>query len=127
MTLRKKYGHSRILILLSAVLPILFAGPAGAAIDGIIDTSFSLTAKADLINTGDGGTPLLWGYANGGARAQYPGPTLIVNEGDTVTVQLTNSLSVAGGGAVPNVSIVFPGQQVTVLGTDPGVPGLLTS
>jgi FtsP/CotA-like multicopper oxidase with cupredoxin domain len=48
---------------------------------------------------------------------QYPGPTLIVNEGDTVTVTLTNDLPVA-------TSIVFPGQSgVTATG---GLEGLLT-
>ncbi len=35
---------------------------------------------------------------------QYPGPTLIVNQGDTVKIVLNNTLPVP-------VSIVFPGQQ----------------
>jgi manganese oxidase len=49
---------------------------------------------------------------------QYPGPTLIVNQGDTVTIHLRNELPVP-------VSIVFPGQQgVTAAG---GSPGLLTA
>ena len=49
---------------------------------------------------------------------QYPGPTLIVHEGDAVTVNLTNQLTVP-------VSIVFPGQiGVTASG---GAAGLLTS
>ncbi len=48
---------------------------------------------------------------------QYPGPTLIVNQGELVTLQLTNELPVP-------VSIVFPGQEgVAATG---GVPGLLT-
>jgi hypothetical protein len=123
----KIYRIARVPILLAAVLLFLLAGSAGAAIDGISGTSFNLTAKVDQISTADGGSVLLWGYANSGARAQYPGPTLIVTEGDTITVQLTNSLAVSGGGTVPNVSIVFPGQEVTVLVGDPGVAGLLTS
>ncbi|WP_373500398.1 multicopper oxidase domain-containing protein [Desulfococcus sp.] len=121
------YRISRVPILVAAVLLFLLTGSAGAAIDGISGTSFNLTARVDRISTADGGSVLLWGYANGGARAQYPGPTLIVTEGQTITVQLTNNLAVAGGGAIPNVSMVFPGQAVTVEGTDPGVPGLLTS
>ena len=47
---------------------------------------------------------------------QLPGPTLIVTEGDTVTVNLENNLPPAAG----NTSIVFPGFQVTDSG---GVAG----
>ena len=36
---------------------------------------------------------------------QLPGPTLIVTQGDTVTVTLTNNLPAAAG----NTSILFPG------------------
>jgi FtsP/CotA-like multicopper oxidase with cupredoxin domain len=60
---------------------------------------------------------LIWGYANGNGKAQYPGPTLIVNEGDTVTVNLTNTLT------DEPVSIAFPGQEGVVAA---GVPGLIT-
>jgi hypothetical protein len=60
---------------------------------------------------------LLWGYSDGDGRAQYPGPTLIVNQGDVITVNLTNGLNVAAG-TVPNASIVFPGQQVTATCAD---------
>lgn len=81
--------------------------------------TFNLTAKADYISTADGNSVYFWGYANGTGRAQYSGPTLIVTEGDTVTITLTNNLPAAAG----NVSIVFPGHQVTASG---GVAGLLT-
>jgi FtsP/CotA-like multicopper oxidase with cupredoxin domain len=47
---------------------------------------------------------------------QFPGPTLIVNQGDVVTVNLSNELTVP-------VSIVFPGQAAAAAG---GAPGLLT-
>ncbi len=40
---------------------------------------------------------------------QVPGPTLIVHEGDAVTVNLLNGLPTAAG----NTSILFPGFQVT--------------
>ena len=50
---------------------------------------------------------------------QVPGPTLIVTEGETVTVTLTNNLPAAAG----NTSILFPGFNVTTTG---GVAGLLT-
>jgi manganese oxidase len=105
--------------MLATLLMILSAGSAAAMINGITGPSFSLTAKADCISTPDGGSVYFWGYANGNARAQYPGPTLIVNEGQTVTVSLTNELPYPD----INVSIVFPGSIVT---PSEGVPGLLT-
>jgi FtsP/CotA-like multicopper oxidase with cupredoxin domain len=50
---------------------------------------------------------------------QIPGPTLIVTEGDTVSVTLTNKLPAAAG----TTSILFPGFAVTTSG---GTAGLLT-
>jgi Multicopper oxidase len=49
-------------------------------------------------------------------QMQIPGPTMIVNEGQTVTVTLTNGLPIAAG----NTSIVFPGFQVTATGGTAG-------
>ena len=49
---------------------------------------------------------------------QIPGPTLIVTEGQTVSVKLTNNLPTPAG----NTSILFPGFQVSATG---GAPGLL--
>jgi FtsP/CotA-like multicopper oxidase with cupredoxin domain len=51
---------------------------------------------------------------------QVPGPTLIVTEGQTVTVNLTNGLPAAAG----NTSILFPGFTLT---STTGVTGLLTA
>ena len=51
---------------------------------------------------------------------QLPGPTLIVTEGETVTVTLTNNLPAAAG----NTSILFPGFDVST--ATGGVAGLLT-
>jgi FtsP/CotA-like multicopper oxidase with cupredoxin domain len=110
---------------LGAVFMILSAVNASAMIEGITGTTFNLTATTGHISTPDGGSYLIWGYANGAGLAQYPGPTLIVNQGNLITVTLTNSLTVAGGGTPPNVSIVFPGQQTGALSTDPGAPGIL--
>lgn len=98
-------------------LLVLAVGTAWGVIDGISGPGFSLTAKSGYISTPDGNSVFFWGFANGDGIVQYPGPTLIVNQGDTVTVDLTNTLPVP-------VSIVFPGQeQVIVTG---GVVGLLT-
>ncbi|MDX9786297.1 MAG: multicopper oxidase domain-containing protein [Desulfobacterales bacterium] len=99
-------------------LSLLIAGSVQAMmpgmIDGITGPDFTLTAKSGHISTPEGNSVYFWGFANATGTdtpiVQYPGPTLIVNQGDSVTVALTNTLPV-------NVSIVFPGQgQVT---TDP--------
>jgi FtsP/CotA-like multicopper oxidase with cupredoxin domain len=103
--------------MVTAALLLLGAGGAQAMIDGVSGQNFNLTAKADYISTPDGVSLLMWGYALSGARAQYPGPTFIINQGETITINLTNEL------ALP-VSLVFPGQaNVTATG---GTPGLLT-
>lgn len=109
---------AKLFMLPAVLLAVLWTAQAGAAIDGITGPGFSLTAKADHISTPDSGSVLFWGYANGDGRAQYPGPTLIVNQGDTVTVSLTNQLP-----HNQNVSIVFPGHVVESSG---GTEGLLT-
>ncbi len=103
-------------------LVLLGTGAAWAVVDGITGPTFNLTAKADYITTGDGGSWLAWGYASDDAGPfpgvmQYPGPTLIVNQGDSVTIHLRNTLPMP-------VSIVFPGQSG--VGASGGSPGLLT-
>ncbi len=92
--------------------------PALAVIDGVTGTSFEFTARQDAISMPDGGSVTIWGYANttGGnaaARAQYPGPTLILHEGDVVTITLRNELDVP-------VSLVFPGQERVLTDDAPG-------
>jgi FtsP/CotA-like multicopper oxidase with cupredoxin domain len=99
----------------AAMLLLLLPALTLAKIDGVTGTSFTLTAKSDHITTADGTTMLLWGYANGAGRAQYPGPTLIVTQGQPITVTLKNQLNVP-------VSIVFAGQETQATG---GLPGLL--
>lgn len=117
--------------MLVGILMALGSVSAQAQIDGIGGTTFNLTAKVDKISTAEGGSYLLWGYSHdeGLNRAQYPAPTMIVNQGDTVTINLKNELTVAAG-VVPNVSIVFPGQEVTAscstAGTDTCPQGTLT-
>jgi FtsP/CotA-like multicopper oxidase with cupredoxin domain len=90
-----------------AFFAAICATGAGAEVAGINGPSFALTAKADRLSTPEGGSFLFWGFANGSGRAQYPGPTLIVNQGDTVTVSVTNGLPAAAG---QRVSLSFPGQ-----------------
>jgi FtsP/CotA-like multicopper oxidase with cupredoxin domain len=88
---------------ISALLLCAFTAAAGRMIDGVTGPTFNLTAKDGYISTPDGNSLYCWGYANGDGLMQYPGPTLIVNQGQTVTVNLSNTLSVP-------VSILFPGQ-----------------
>jgi len=103
-----------------ALLLMSLAGAAEAAIGGVTGTNFDFTAKPAIISTPDGDSLLVWGYGLDGGPMQYPGPTLIVNQGDEITINLTNALGVAG---MP-VSLVFPGQEgVSASG---GTQGLLT-
>ena len=106
--------------LIAVLLAILLSAlpfRVDAVIDGITGPSFNLTAEADYINTPDGDSLLIWGYAADGGVAQIPGPTLIVTEGDTVTINLSNNLPLPA-------SIVFPGLEgVVAFG---GTAGLLT-
>jgi len=91
---------------------------AYAMIPGVTGPTFNLSAKTGYISTPDGGSWHMWGYALDPNEMQYPGPTLIVTQGNNVTVNLTNQLTVP-------VSIVFPGQTgVTATG---GSPGLITA
>lgn len=101
----------------AAIVGLLLTGPiwteqARAAIPGIVAQTFNLTATAGAISTADGYSVYSWGYGVNGM--QYPGPTLIVNQGQPVTINLTNNLPV-------NTSIVFPG--ITGVTTTGGVPG----
>lgn len=118
--------------ILLAALGVLAAGgacrqaPAGgdaatgrrsSGIAGTTGTVFDLTARRGAISTPDGGSIPAWGYANGAGLMQYPGPTLIVEQGQEITVNLSNELD-------EPVSILFPGQNVTAAGD---VAGELTS
>ena len=123
--------------LLAAMVAVLFTVSAYAAAPGIKGNSFSLVAQANYLNQPDGQAVYSWGYgcASGFTPTyapatlgrpgfcnpmQVPGPTLIVTEGQPVTVSLTNSLPNAAG----NTSILFPG--VTLQAFTDGTPGLLT-
>jgi FtsP/CotA-like multicopper oxidase with cupredoxin domain len=114
------------------VLAFFLAIAAHAAVPGITGPAFKLDAAANYITQPDGMQVYSWGYGCSATPAgfapyatgascgamQVPGPTLIVTEGQTVTVALTNNLPSVTG----NTSIVFPGFQVTATG---GTPGLL--
>jgi hypothetical protein len=117
-TKKRNAGMARLFSLAAALVLLMVPEAARAGIDGVPGTTFSLTASAGYISIADGGSIYSWGYSTDG-QMQLPGPTLIVTEGVEMTVTLTNDLPAAAG----NVSIVFPGHQVTTTG---GVSGLLT-
>jgi FtsP/CotA-like multicopper oxidase with cupredoxin domain len=113
---------------------MLFTATAFAAAPGITGPTFNLTAQDAYITQPDGELLYSWGYGCKGTPSGYapaaikttfcnsmqiPGPTLIVTEGQSVVVTLTNALPAAAG----NTSILFPGFTVTTSG---GVAGLLT-
>src|ERR1700747_3620290 len=117
-----------------AVAMLLLTVSAHGAAPGITGPSFDLRAEAAYITQPDGAMVYSWGYGCNTAPSgfapsaignafcssmQIPGPTLIVTQGDAVTVKLTNGLPTASG----NTSILFPGFNVT---TTDGVIGLLT-
>ena len=127
--------------LLAPMLALFLAAAAHAAAPGITGTgttpgTFNLTAQTAYLNQPDGNSVYSWGYgcATGSAPTfvpaaittatcntmQVPGPTLVVTEGQTITVTLTNNLPTPAG----NTSILFPGFVVTATG---GTPGLLTT
>jgi len=102
-----KLNHIRVLAAL-LVSALAMSPVAKAAVKGITGTSFDLSAKAGYISVADGGSIYSWGYTDPSGNMQLPGPTLIVTEGDIVTITLHNNLPKAAG----NVSMVFMGQEV---------------
>jgi FtsP/CotA-like multicopper oxidase with cupredoxin domain len=142
LIMNKATSMYRLLNLGALAATLLLTATARAAAPGILSappvtgsgSTFNLTAQPAFINQPDGNQVYSWGYgcANGATFAgatqmanancptmQIPGPTLVVTEGQTVTVTLTNGLPTAAG----NTSILFPGFQVSASG---GVTGLLT-
>ena len=122
------------LLLVAMVAVASLTATAHAAAPGITGPTFNLTAQPAFLNQPDGNTVYSWGYGCNGAPTgfapsaltnascssmQVPGPTLIVTEGQTVTVNLANGLPASAG----NTSILFPGFTVTASG---GVTGLMT-
>jgi plastocyanin len=122
-------------LLTAPILAMALATAAHAAVPGITGPTFNLTAQTAYLNQPDGNTVYSWGYGCNGPPTgfapaalssvvpcptmQVPGPTLIVTEGQTVTITLTNNLPAPAG----NTSMLFPGFNVTTSG---GVQGLLT-
>src|SRR2546421_9585543 len=147
--MKNAISTKRLLPFVATAAALLLTAAAHAAAPGITGTgtagAFNLTAQPAYISQPDGQAVYSWGYGCRTAPStshfvpaslsttvpgnipvapfcstmQVPGPTLVVTEGQTVTVQLTNNLPTSAG----NTSILFPGFNVTATG---GVTGLLT-
>jgi FtsP/CotA-like multicopper oxidase with cupredoxin domain len=81
--------------------------------------TFDMTTDADYINLPDGNTAYMYGYKIVGQPFQHPSPVLCVNQGDTVTITLTNTL-------LRDVSIMFPGQHDVLANGAPATPQFAT-
>ncbi len=109
-----------VALILTLALPGMVIGRPQAAISDTTmicttdpSATFDMQATQGYIDTPDGNSVYMWGFAMNPGSFQMPGPVLCVDEGDTVTINLTNNLSEA-------VSMVFPGQKgVTATGTAP--------
>ena len=133
-----KMAFEKSSVILCAIVALAsFAGTAYAAAPGITGPSFTLTAAPAYLTQPDGQSVYAWGYGCNGdptgyapfkgtcGTMQVPGPTLIVHEGDSVSVTLTNNLPPSAG----NTSILFPGFNVSTSCTAAspvGQQGLLT-
>jgi manganese oxidase len=146
----KRFNHlgrlCGVLLLGLGLLPWASTQAAGHAIRGITGPSFKLYAAPFNISLPEGSSLYMWGFGdmNAGATAthaegsgyylpQYPAPTLIVTEGEAVTIEMTNygvpdTLQIDdGAGGFSNVdnpvAIVVTGHDVSASG---GTPGLVT-
>jgi FtsP/CotA-like multicopper oxidase with cupredoxin domain len=125
-------SKTHLLLTLMVALTLFLAPVAFAAAPGMTSTAgttgtFNLTAQDSFLNQPDGEAVYSWGYgcASGStptfvpaaafafsptcSTMQVPGPTMVVTEGQTVTINLINQLPTAAG----NTSILFPGFQLT--------------
>jgi len=100
---------------LALLLQTAQAAPPQTGVACTNGPTFTLTATDGYIQLPDSNTMYMWGYAPGGGAFQHPGPVLCVNQGDTVTVILNNTLAEA-------VSIMFPGQQNVLANGSPAQP-----
>ncbi len=106
---------TRLVILAAILMTALISKVMPAAADTLPATTCTLAAgtrtcdlwaKAGSVTMPDSTSVPIWGYADtAGGAAQLPGPALIVNEGETVVVNLTNNLPAA-------TAILFQGQAL---------------
>ena len=121
-TRERRMGLGVVLLVCTLALVLLPANPARSADPiGIVCSNgptFNLETATGHISTPDGNSIFMWSHKLAGGAFQLPSPTLCVNQGQTVTVNLTNHLP-------EPTSLVFPGQEgVAATG---GAAGLFTN
>jgi FtsP/CotA-like multicopper oxidase with cupredoxin domain len=123
MNMKNATFKTKLFLALMVAATLFLAPVSFAAAPGITGPTFNLTAQQAYLNMPDGEAVYSWGYGCNGAPAgfaptlpsqvcptmQVPGPTMIVTEGQTVTVNIINGLPPAAG----NTSILFPGFVLT--------------
>jgi hypothetical protein len=136
MNMKNAITKTQLLVALTVAVALLLTPAAFAAAPGMTSTAgtagtFNLTAQQAYLNQPDGEAVYSWGYGcvTGSAPAfvpaviagavcntmQVPGPTMVVTEGATVTINLTNNLPTAAG----NTSILFPGFNLSTTSCSP--------
>jgi hypothetical protein len=148
MNMKNATSRTQLLMPILVAVTLSLTQVAFAAVPGMTSTggsagTFNLTAQDSYLNQPDGSAVYSWGYGCLAGSSptfvpaasfafkpscgtmQVPGPTMVVTEGQTVTIQLTNQLPTAAG----NTSILFPGFNVSTscdATTPVGQQGLLT-
>jgi FtsP/CotA-like multicopper oxidase with cupredoxin domain len=131
INLIERLAPAAALAILSVLATTAHAAAPGITGTGGANATFNLTAQQAYLNQPDGQTVYSWGYGCSAAPSpgqfvgvtnnaacstmQVPGPTLVVTEGNIVTVNLANGLPAPAG----NTSILFPGFQVCAGTIDP--------
>ncbi len=149
MNMKNATSKTQLLQALVVAVTLSLAQAAFAAAPGITSTggtagTFHLTAQDAYLNQPDGEAIYSWGYGCVAGQSptfvpkasfaftptcntmQVPGPTMVVTEGQLVTITLTNNLPTAAG----NTSLLFPGflnvSTSCTAATPAGQQGLLT-
>lgn len=107
-----------VLMIVSVPFDTRAVSAQGPQTDGMVCTngpSFTLTTNSGYIGTPDGNVVYMWGFSSGSDPFQYPGPVLCVNQGDTVTVVVHNTLN-------RKISLIFPGQDDVLADGQPDGP-----
>ena len=122
VSIKKLFEITKLLPAAIAIAGLLVSN-AHAAAPGVQGKNFTLSASASYTTQPDGTMMYSWGYScdSGGTASpfapltgaacggvmQIPGPTLIVNEGDTVTVTLNNGLPTPAGIDIDSVPRIY--------------------
>ena len=109
---------------LTNVQPAKAYNPSAVGIACTYGPTFSLAAQPGYIQMPDMNTMYMWSYGPAINDFQHPGPTLCVTEGDTVTINLTNSLPNYPSNTATRTSLIFPGQENVMANGSPAQPDL---